>query len=396
MAICHLSHCHPLPTTFLFSPKRLDPPVKLKVREVPFVRRLALVRSSAKSSDKVRISRNRKSDEQICEELRDFISLAGLPLKRMPSLKVLSDNGRKDLAKVIKKRGFKSFSNFFLSSVTNDEVEENLSDGILEYEDDYYLERIEGVTPSSEFSVMHQFDGHGLINNGTDSNENVEAHLVTKAKQTNDTDEGNFIERIDLSVNGIVNIEEKPIIPSVGDCLSDELINIEERSVNEPGSYATINSLKALLDQKDMELSKLIQKIEEEKIELLKLQEKARAKIANVELTINDNCHVIHDAEDKLKGLKEVRIKFMADAEVVEIAGSFNGWQHRLKMNLDQSSNSEDPSNFRQPKVWTTELLLYPGVYQIKFVVDGNWRVDLEREHVTIGGFANNVLRVEK
>ncbi|KAF3328191.1 Protein PTST [Carex littledalei] len=335
MAICHLSHCHPLPTTFLFSPKRLDPPVKLKVREVSSVRRLAFVRSSAESSDEVRISRNRKSDEQICEELRDFISLAGLPLKRMPSLKVLSDNGRKDLAKVIKKRGYKSFSNLFLSSVTNDEVEENLSDGILDYEDDYYLERIEGVTPSSEFSVMHQVDGHG-INNGTHANENVEANLVAKAKQTNDTDEANFIER-------------------------------------GKGRYLYANN-----------------------IELLKLQEKARAKIANVELTIKDNCRVIHDAEDKLKGLKEVRIEFMADAEVVEIAGSFNGWQHRLKMNLDQSSNSEDPSNFRQLKVWTTELLLYPGVYQIKFVVDGNWRVDLERELVTIGEFANNVLTVEK
>lgn len=82
------------------------------------------------------------------------------------------------MAKVIKKRGFKSFSNFFLSSVTNDEVEENLSDGILEYEDDYYLERIKGVTPSSEFSVMHQVDGQGLINNGTHANENVEGNCV--------------------------------------------------------------------------------------------------------------------------------------------------------------------------------------------------------------------------
>jgi hypothetical protein len=127
-------------------------------------------------SCKVPFSRNRKSDEEICAELREFVSLAGLPLKRMPSLKVLSDNGRfvnsssyfsyfhflcaftelictpfdiiflliffflhngyrKDLAKVIKKRGYKNFSNLFLSSVTEDEVEENSSDRILEDED---------------------------------------------------------------------------------------------------------------------------------------------------------------------------------------------------------------------------------------------------------------------
>jgi hypothetical protein len=39
------------------------------------------------------------------------------------------------LAKVIKKRGYKNFSNLFLSSVTEDEVEENSSDRILEDED---------------------------------------------------------------------------------------------------------------------------------------------------------------------------------------------------------------------------------------------------------------------
>jgi hypothetical protein len=36
------------------------------------------------------------------------------------------------------------------------------------------------------------------------------------------------------------------------------------------------------------------------------LQEKAKAKIANVELTIKDSSYVTNDPEEKLKGLKEV------------------------------------------------------------------------------------------
>lgn len=43
----------------------------------------------------------------------------------------------------------------------------------------------------------------------------------------------------------------------------------------------------------------------------MKLQEKAKAKIANVELTIKDKCYVIENAKEKLKGLKEVFCSFI-------------------------------------------------------------------------------------
>lgn len=34
--------------------------------------------------------------------------------------------------------------------------------------------------------------------------------------------------------------------------------------------------------------------------------------------------------------------------------------------------------------------------YQIKFIVDGNWRTDSRREIVTSGNITNNVLRVDQ
>nr|CAD1835750.1 unnamed protein product [Ananas comosus var. bracteatus] len=92
----------------------------------------------------------------------------------------------------------------------------------------------------------------------------------------------------------------------------------------------------------------------------------------------------------------DVQIDYWANGEVVEIAGSFNGWQHRIKMDLDPSSQSTNPSVSRQSLHWTTILWLYPGVYEIKFIVDGNWRTDSRREIVTSGNITNNVLRVDQ
>lgn len=34
--------------------------------------------------------------------------------------------------------------------------------------------------------------------------------------------------------------------------------------------------------------------------------------------------------------------------------------------------------------------------FQIKFVVDGNWRIDPQRESVTKGTIENNILRVDR
>jgi hypothetical protein len=48
------------------------------------------------------------------------------------------------------------------------------------------------------------------------------------------------------------------------------------------------------------------------------LQEKAKAKIANVELTIKDNFSVTNDAEEKLKGLKEV-VPVLSSFELISI-----------------------------------------------------------------------------
>ncbi|KAJ0663557.1 putative AMP-activated kinase, glycogen-binding protein [Helianthus annuus] len=41
-------------------------------------------------------------------------------------------------------------------------------------------------------------------------------------------------------------------------------------------------------------------------------------------------------------------------------------------------------------------LWLYPGIYEIKFIVDGKWMIDPMKEVVTRGSIQNNVLRVDR
>lgn len=51
---------------------------------------------------------------------------------------------------------------------------------------------------------------------------------------------------------------------------------------------------------------------------------------------------------------------------------------------------------YRKEKCWSTLLWLYPGTYEIKFIVDGQWITDPQRDSVTRGHVTNNILKVER
>ncbi len=73
------------------------------------------------------------------------------------------------------------------------------------------------------------------------------------------------------------------------------------------------------------------------------------------------------------------------DARAVLILGDFNGWdQKRGAMKKNQKG------------LWYKTLLIAPGTYQYKFLVDGEWQNDPECNETTtnIHGTLNSVLRV--
>lgn len=72
-------------------------------------------------------------------------------------------------------------------------------------------------------------------------------------------------------------------------------------------------------------------------------------------------------------------------ADSVHLMGDFNKWNekaHPMKMGADG--------------VWKKTLMLQPGKYEYRFLVDGQWQNDPANEHTCLNCFGtkNNVLEV--
>ena len=89
-------------------------------------------------------------------------------------------------------------------------------------------------------------------------------------------------------------------------------------------------------------------------------------------------------------GMRSVEFKYtpvISGVSNVFLAGTFNDWN-------DSNTRMTDPD---EDGAYTTTLLLSPGVYQYKFVVDGQWHQDPGNPEGTDDGFGgqNSVLKVD-
>ncbi|KAL0915889.1 hypothetical protein M5K25_013354 [Dendrobium thyrsiflorum] len=87
-------------------------------------------------------------------------------------------------------------------------------------------------------------------------------------------------------------------------------------------------------------------------------------------------------AEMSLRILRSVSIVWPNSASEVLLAGSFDGWTSQWRMEKNITG------------VFSLCLKLYPGRYEIKFIVDGVWAIDLLRPITNNNGFKNNLLIV--
>jgi len=70
-------------------------------------------------------------------------------------------------------------------------------------------------------------------------------------------------------------------------------------------------------------------------------------------------------------------------AHSVQLAGSFNAWEPKARQ-LRMDSRG----------VWRTSMMLEPGVYEYRFVVDGEWHNDVESPNVPNPFGGQNCVRV--
>ncbi|CAL9052762.1 unnamed protein product [Musa banksii] len=394
-----------------------------------------------------------KRKEELCHELREFISATGLAENRVPSMKELCENGRSDLANIVRRRGYKVVTELLFNS-NGENHSDKISEGRQRFIDAELYKAAGGqetkihVSPyctlrrsnrSMERDLVKS-NGMVLTDNHVQVCDNSESSVdslhikAVKFRQTGelDTMEGNFV-IILFSPNFLSKCMTKPfsfslflftdqphVSPHFVYLLNDssgedcELYHDLASEIYEHDNQNEINRLKILLHQKKMELSQLKQQIDDEKIysssisllylagvfkislALSSLHARATVELGDIKRIVAEKDAELHAAEGNLNGLKEVRIDYWANGQIIEVAGSFNGWQHRVRMDHHPSSKHINPPGYRKPMLWSTVLWLYPGVYEIKFIVDGEWRIDSQWEIITSGGITNNVLRVDK
>ncbi|KAG9441897.1 hypothetical protein H6P81_017751 [Aristolochia fimbriata] len=456
------------------------PPKTFSYLGAPFCscRKLIVSCSARKSSanGKVKPSRRTKSNEELCRDLLEFMSAVGLPKQSVPSIKELCQHGRKDLAYLVRRRGYKLMQALLLSAlndcteVGNSErppsetmesanTEESLAKQDIEISlgnessegVDHGEEFVEGVSSSFETTLkgchskqnpslhmnlnlhlpkredppinpsLHEkaanFIQSGVLDTfeGTLSVGNNHSmrplDLGFSVSSLNDDEGWRCAERkveIDHQNSGLqdesslLDMEIKPKLNkgcitssevtvdnnpnrnlSLGDCKYVDYDKELAVEADENDNLVEIDHLKEMLHQKELELFQLKKQIEKEKLKLASLQTKGKAEIVDAERIIAAKDAELLAAEESLCGLKEVPIEYQGVGEIVEVAGSFNGWHDRVKLDRQLSPETVQPTASRKPFLWSTVLWLYPGIYEIKFIVDGHWisTIDIIASH---------------
>ncbi|CAL1379124.1 unnamed protein product [Linum trigynum] len=403
----------------------------------------------------VRMPRKKvKSNEELCNDIREFLCAVGLPEDHVPTTKELADNGRSDLANVVRRRGYKRIRELLVNSPSVD------VDGSSEFQSfDKEGNSIHelaclgtGFRSSDNTQVPMESDDSKGLDVGNPSwtrmdlmaDESLE-EKVAKFIHTGDLDaveDRVFSPTTAFSVNGKAPTSTSVTLIGVNQAIRNDdastkshtLSDLEKDFIVETDRKEKdieINDLELMMQQKELELIRLQELIEKETRTLSDLQRNAET-----EITKAQNLLAEKDAElfavESLTGLVQVTIQYHGDGQSVEVSGSFNGWHHKIVMDpkpssdenimesskimLDAEPSSSDeniaesskimtdpePSSdkniteSRKSNIWSTTLWLYPGVYEIKFIVDGEWKTDDEMESVSQAGIYNNILRVAR
>ncbi|KAL2546889.1 5'-AMP-activated protein kinase-related [Forsythia ovata] len=128
--------------------------------------------------------------------------------------------------------------------------------------------------------------------------------------------------------------------------------------------------------------------------EIMNSQERlrsTRAKLAVLEgkmtLTIFEAQKIVEEKQKRIDGARKalqllctVCIGWPNSASEVLLVGSFDGWTTQRKMEKSKMG------------IFSVYLKLYPGRYEIKFIVDGIWKVDPLRPITHNSKYENNLL----
>lgn len=430
-----------------------------------------------------RQSRASKQDTQLRKDLQLFLSSEGLPLDKVPSTKELSTGGREDLAKRVRRRGYKAIQALLadsnlesgtaylgnevhnaegsfkeplegaplttssvhkplliacaptdtgqavLSSLGTDiidlqegiKLETELKDKILLGESVIEKEAEEELhMKAAEFVRTGKLDQVPDFNEEEDDDNDVECMEVSSDEEEIPGQQDEQIKseviaaekaaRLRAKLLPFVNIasdqtkihqpKNQGVVSVIDSLQKSKVLEVDQESTQimpqtTSGTDMELQRIKAALISKEKELGEVSRDLVETKAQLALVQAKATAEGAQARQLALEKDIRLKSADLALANLKRAQVEYWGEGGRVELAGSFNGWQHFIHMEPDPTSEIIKPDGSRGPMMWESELWLYPGVYEIKFIVDGNWQIDQRREMVIRNSLHNNLLRVE-
>ncbi|URE23039.1 hypothetical protein MUK42_06297 [Musa troglodytarum] len=124
-------------------------------------------------------------------------------------------------------------------------------------------------------------------------------------------------------------------------------------------------------------------KLQSVRAKLAVLEGKLSFQIMEARKVLEEKQKRIDAGQNALYLLRTAYIVWPNSASEVLLAGSFDGWTGQRRMERSSSC------------IFTLQLKLYPGRYEIKFIVDGVWKADPLRPIVHNNGHENNLLFVD-
>ncbi|XWS34942.1 hypothetical protein CRYUN_Cryun21dG0080800 [Craigia yunnanensis] len=301
-----------------------------------------------------------------------------------PSKKELVDAGRMDLVEGIKKQGGWLVMGWDLDGDKDNGFQENgfPEDGVKdwdfklkakEWDDVTFQERVQSEVESSVTSSLAVNSSCSPFSSGRS--------LEVVAED-------------DCGIEGILNRLERERnmnfgfgIREKGDNTCSQSNDSEEESIvqasMDAGDGSSTDNLHKLSDAWELQENEMMNaqdKLRSTRARLVVLEGKMALAIIDAQKMVEEKQKRIDDAHRALQLLRTACIVWPNSASEVLLAGSFDGWATKRKM--EKSSTG----------VFSVCLKLYPGKYEIKFIVDGEWKIDPLRPIVNNDRYENNLL----
>eukprot|EP00268_Persea_americana_P019208 TRINITY_DN19832_c0_g1_i2.p1 TRINITY_DN19832_c0_g1~~TRINITY_DN19832_c0_g1_i2.p1 ORF type:complete len:548 (-),score=115.41 TRINITY_DN19832_c0_g1_i2:195-1838(-) len=145
-------------------------------------------------------------------------------------------------------------------------------------------------------------------------------------------------------------------------------------------SLEEMHKLSDALEFQETEIMKTRDKLRSTRAKLAVMEGKMALEIIEAQKMVQERQRRIDDAKKALCILRTACIVWPNHAKEVFLTGSFDGWTSQRRMERSSAG------------MFSLNLKLYPGRYEIKFIVDGLWETDPLRPITNNNGYENNLL----